>query len=149
MKTILLVPRLAMFLDGMKFYGLSEVPGVENNPQIVQFFHDLGHTWIQEDETSWCAVFINWLAWKNGCEYTSKLDARSLLKIGKEIKYPQLGHVVVFWREDPSSWKGHTGLYVGEDKKYIYTFGGNQNNQANISPYLKTQWLGYRELNYA
>jgi len=46
MKTIILVPGIAMYLKGMEFYGLKEVPGRENNPQIIQWFKDIGHDWV-------------------------------------------------------------------------------------------------------
>jgi uncharacterized protein (TIGR02594 family) len=148
MKTILLIPRLAMHLEAMKFYGLTEIAGKENNPQILQFFSDVGKTWVQDDETAWCSAFINWLAWTCNCEHSGKLDARSWLSTGREIKYPQLGNIVIFWRETRDSWKGHVGLFIAQNDSVIYCFGGNQDNQVNIKPYPKGQLLGFRELNY-
>ena len=148
MKSIILIPQLAMFLKAMEFYGLKEVVGEEDNPQIVQFFQDIGHTWIKDDETAWCSAFINWVAKECGCQKSSKLDARSWLLIGRDIKYPALGDVVVFWREDPESWKGHVGLYISQNNTSVYTLGGNQNNMVCIKPYPKTQLLGFRSLGY-
>jgi uncharacterized protein (TIGR02594 family) len=135
----------------MDYYGLTEVVGVENNPQIVQFFKDIGHTWVQDDETAWCSAFINWLAWDCGCQRSGKLDARSWLTVGKTVKYPELGDIVVFWSGNPDpkiSWRGHVGLFMGLDFNKIYCFGGNQGNQVNITPYPLGQLLGYRCVEY-
>ena len=147
-RSILLIPRLAMFLKAMEFYGLKEVPGIENNPQIIRFFKDIGYTWIKDDETAWCSCFINWLAKECSCQKSGKLDARSWLKTGRDIKYPALGDVVIFWRESPESWKGHVGLFISQDEKNIYTLGGNQDNMVCIKPYSKSQLLGFRSLEY-
>ena len=52
--------RQEMFLKAMSFYGLKEVPGKEHNPKILEFFEDIGHEWVKDDETSWCSAFINY-----------------------------------------------------------------------------------------
>lgn len=86
-------------------------------------------------------------------EYTGKLDARSWMKIGKPVNDPLPGHVVVFTRGSSNSWQGHVGLYAGYNsyKTIVYTLGGNQGNQINISPYPVNgetyRLLGFRELN--
>jgi len=147
-KTILLIPRVAMYLKATDYYGLTEIVGEENNPEIMQWFYDLGHTWVQSDETAWCTIFINWIARDCGCEFSSRLDARSWLNIGRETTKPQLGNIVVFWRENPQSWKGHVGLFISHINDYVYCLGGNQNNQVNIKPYPAGHVLGYRTLEY-
>lgn len=141
-------PRIAMYLQASEFIGLTEIVGEEHNPQILTFFQDTGHNWVQTDEVAWCGAFINWVALKCNCQRSFKLDARSWLKKGEEIMEPQLGHVVIFWREKKDSWKGHVGLYAGEDKTRIYCLGGNQGNRVNITRYPKGRLLGYREMEY-
>lgn len=138
---------IEMFVKAMEFYGLKEIPGEEDNPKIIQFFKDIGYDWVKDDETGWCSCFVNWIAMKCGCERSFKLDARSWLQIGKEILNPELGHIVIFWRENKSSWKGHVGFYVGNDENDdIYCLGANQDNMVNIKLYSKDKLLGYREL---
>ena len=137
-----------MFLQASEFVGLTEIPGEQNNPQILTFFQDIGHSWVQTEELAWCSAFINWVALKCGCERSFKLNARSWLDKGRPVDHPLLGHVVIFWREDPDSWKGHVGLYVGQDDKYIHCLGGNQSNQVRVTKYPKERLLGYRELEY-
>lgn len=41
---------------------------------------------------------------------------------------PQYGAVMSFWRESPTSWKGHVAYYVGETATHYKVLGGNQSN---------------------
>ena len=74
------------------------------------------------------------------------------MKVGKTIIKPEIGHIVVFWREEEKGWKGHVGLFAGytEDKTSIFVLGGNQNNMINIASYpvLAPNYglLGFREI---
>lgn len=143
--------RLAMFFKFMEFYGLREYPGPqENNPTILQWFRDIGHVWVQNDELAWCSCMMNWLAWYLRIHRSGKLDARSWLDVGANVPLHEaaLGHLVILWREEPTSWKGHVGLFVGLEGDQIYVAGGNQSNQVNISPYPKGRLLAVKELSY-
>ena len=145
-----LKPNAEMLLKAMEFYGLEEVPGEKDNPIILDWFSDLGFNWVQDDETAWCSCFINWVALKCGCERSFELTARSWLRIGEETVHPEVGDIVVFWREHLSGWKGHVGLFTGFDTKgNIYTLGGNQDNKVNIKLYDKDRLLSYRKLRNA
>jgi uncharacterized protein (TIGR02594 family) len=135
-----------MFERAMDYYGLEEIPGEENNPVIMGWFRDLGHTWVQGDELAWCACFINWLAWSLRLENSGRLDARSLLSIGRPVTIPERGHIAIFWRQSLESVYGHTGLFVKQQGSKIYVLGGNQDNQVNIKPYPADRLLGYRKL---
>jgi len=153
MKTIILTPRYAMFLKLMEFYGLKEIPGEKNNPQILKFFADVGHKWVQTDETAWCGATINWIAKQCDCQRSGKLDARSWINVGMETKQPGLGDIVIFWRESlKGSWKGHVGLFVKKEGNNIYTLGGNQDNQVCIKAYPEVSknfgLLSYRSVDY-
>ena len=129
-------------------FGVTEIVGKEHNPIIVKYSNDIGYKGVVDDETAWCSIFINWCAMKSGLERSGKLDARSWLKVGEEIKKPQPEDVVIFWRGDPKGWKGHVGMFINysEDKKFINCLGGNQNNQVKISPYTIDKLLGFRRL---
>jgi uncharacterized protein (TIGR02594 family) len=145
-----LKPNEAMLKLLCQYIGLKEIVGIEHNEKIVSWFHDLGFRWIHDDETSWCSLTINWIAWKLGVERSMKLDARSWLNCGSHANNPMPGDVVVFWRENINSWKGHVGLFMGftNSKSGIYTLGGNQNNEINITIYPFERLLGIRCLNY-
>ena len=129
-------------------YSVTEIVGKEHNPIVLNYFKEIGHTWVSTDETAWCSAFINWVALKAKVQRSNKLTARSWLQVGTEINKPKLNDVVVFWRHKKSSWKGHVGLFISysEDKKHIYVLGGNQNNQVNIKKYPVYRLLGFRRL---
>jgi uncharacterized protein (TIGR02594 family) len=127
-------------------YGLSEIAGGKHNPQILEFFAEIGFDWVKDDETAWCSAALNFFAKKHGIERSGKLDARSWLKVGELVLEPKLGDIVVFWRESYSSWKGHVGLYVNSNDKYIWCLGGNQGNSISIIAYPRDRLLGYRRL---
>lgn len=61
---------------------------------------------------------------------------------------PEPGDVVIFWREDPQSWKGHVGFFFGysQDGHRVYCLGGNQGNQVSVSAYPTNTVLGFRRL---
>ena len=126
-------------------YGLKEVAGEENNPEIMKYFKEIGHTWVQSEETAWCSAFINWCAYQKDVEYSDELTARSWLKVGKRVGFED-ADIVVFWRESPDSWKGHVGIPVNEDEDWIWTLGGNQSNMVKISAYPRERKLAYIKL---
>ena len=127
-------------------YGLKEVPGVENNPEIMKYFKEMGEDWVQGDEVSWCSAFCNWCAMKAGFQYSGKLTARSWLNLGYKVDKYDEADICVFWRESPNSWKGHVGIPVNEDDKHVWTLGGNQSNMVRISAYPKDRLLAYIKL---
>jgi uncharacterized protein (TIGR02594 family) len=135
-----------LFQLALTQYGIWEHAGRNNNPEILKYFHEIGETWVANDETAWCSAFVNWLAKKCGYEYSGKLTARSWLDVGYSVEQPEVGDLVIFWRENPDSWKGHVGLYVRQSKSNVYVLGGNQSNQVRISAYPKSRLLGYRRL---
>jgi len=128
--------------------GIAEVGGSEDNPRIVQYAREAGFSQIQDDETAWCSIFMNWVALKAKYQRTKKLNARSWLDLGRHVHSPEPGDVVIYWRVDPNSWQGHVGIYMGysQDQSRIYTLGGNQGNSVSISAYSTHQLLGFRRL---
>ena len=131
-------------------YGVKERAGSKDNQRILQYFNDLGYQGSQlHDETAWCSAFVNWVAKQSGYEYSGSLVARSWLQIGTSIVKPKPGDIVVFWRESPSSWKGHVAFFIKETKGYVYVLGGNQNNRVCIKAYPKNRVLDYRRLGTA
>lgn len=130
----------------LSFYGLKEITGKADNPIILNWFKEIGHGWVANDETAWCSCFMNYCALKCGLEMSGLLTARSWENVGVKVENPKLGDIVIFWREKPGSWKGHVGWYISEDDTFVYTLGGNQNNSVCIKPYPKYRLLGYRRL---
>lgn len=123
--------------------GISEIKGEEDNPRIVEY-HATTTLKAQDDETSWCSAFVNWCFSQCGIIGTRAANARSWMNWGDELLEPKKGCVVVFWREDRKSWKGHVGFYVSETETHIEVLGGNQGNQVSHKYYPKERLLGYR-----
>jgi len=118
-----------------------------HNPKVLQYFKDVGHAWVKDDETAWCAAFVGAMLKRAGMAHTGKLNARSYLDWGEEVENLDEaieGDIVVFWRGSPDSWQGHVGFYVKHDETYVYVLGGNQGNQVNVRPYKRDRLLGVR-----
>lgn len=139
-----------MLMIGLSQIGVTEIKGADHNPDILQYFQDIGQSWVKDDETAWCSAFINWVAHHAHCERSKKLNARSWLGVGEWVnneKYLE-GDICIFWRDSLRSWKGHVGMYIGESQESIYVLGGNQSNQVNIKPYPKSRLLAVRRLSF-
>lgn len=133
----------------LSHYGEKEVDGTKSNPLILDFFKELGYDWVSDDsETAWCSAALSYYAKECGYWYNESLSARGWLNLPNKIVVlqPSMGDIVVFWREAPSSWKGHVALFIRKDTKYVWALGGNQNNQISIAPYPIDRVLGYRKL---
>lgn len=136
-----------LFTTALGEYGISEKPGKgQHNARILKYFSEIGHEWVENDETAWCSAFINWCAKMNCLERSNKLNARSWLDIGEVIEEPQQGDIVIFWRESKDSWKGHVAIFVAKRDKTIFVLGGNQANMVKITGYSQDRLLGYRRL---
>ena len=129
--------------------GQKEIKGPKHNITIVNYAKEAGFSWINDDETPWCSIFMNWIAKKAGLETSDKLNARSWLLVGQTVDHsPEPGDVAIFWRESRESWKGHVGIFFGFsiNGKRVYCLGGNQGNQVSVSGYPKDTVLGFRRL---
>jgi len=126
------------------YVGTDEVRGSKHNPKIVEWFKDVGHGWVKDDETPWCAAFVGAVLEEAGYTSTRALNARSYLTWGHKAKDPSYGDIVVFWRGKKDGWQGHVAFFVKETKEYVWVLGGNQSNSVNIQRYSKSKVLGYR-----
>lgn len=127
-------------------FGIKEIVGSSHNAAVLKYFKEIGHDWVKDDETAWCSAFANWVAKMAGLSHSGKLNARSWLDVGEETQCPEIGDIVVLWRDKPSSWKGHVGFFIRESNNHIYILGGNQQNQVKITAYPKGRLLAYRRL---
>jgi len=81
-------------------------------------------------EAPWCAGFISYCLEQSGYkEFNYQLSARRIWNIANEKKLivdiPQAGDLIVFWRESPTSWKGHIGIVSEVGLEAIWTIEGN------------------------
>ena len=126
--------------------GLREIVGSRDEPRIVKFFAEAGHPYVKDDETAWCAAFVNAKLKEAGVAGTGKLNARSFLAWGQPRKTPAPGAIVVFKRGN-SAWQGHVAFYLGDAGDKIVVLGGNQANSVSEARYAKASLLGYRWAN--
>ena len=132
------------FLAALGEYGVKGVPGSMHSADIITYFRAPGFKWVKDDETAWCAAFVNWALWKVKLQGTGSLLARSFLKYGKRTLAPQIGDLAVFWRGTKDGPYGHVGFFIKETRDAVYVLGGNQANAVNIAVFPKTQLLEYR-----
>lgn len=126
--------------------GVKEVSGKTNNPRIVEY-HSTTTLQAVDDETPWCAAFVNWCLYMAGKKGTGLASARSFLTWGKEILPDEIqeGDIIVMSRtSDPT--KGHVGFFAGwtEDMLGYRLLGGNQLNAVSIQVFGKDRILSIR-----
>lgn len=129
-----------------EYIGLQEWPGSKHNPQIVAMFGKVGHGWVQDDETPWCAAFVGSILAQLSLPHTGELAARSYQNWGTAVNENtvQPGDVVVLWRNSPSSWQGHVGFFVRFEGDRVVLRGGNQGNAVTDAAYPRSRILAIR-----
>lgn len=113
-----------------------------DNPRIIEY-HDATSLSSDDEETPWCAAFVNWVLSQAGIKGTGLANAKSFLKWGKATDTPSKGCIVVFDRGSNPA-QGHVAFYVSETPTHICVLGGNQGDEVNISKYPKEKLKGYR-----
>jgi uncharacterized protein (TIGR02594 family) len=128
--------------------GVQEIKGDAHEKRILAYSSESGIKGIKDDETAWCSIFVNWCCFKAGLQRTNSARARSWETVGKPVDDPRPGDIVIFWREKPTSWKGHVGIFMGFSKNrfLVYVLGGNQKNAVSIQGYEADKVVGYRRL---
>lgn len=110
--------------------GQKEIVGNKHNPRILAYHATTGG--FKNDETPWCASFVNWVMKNSGV--TPKNSARALdwLKWGKRLgkKNPAYGSIAVI---DWGNGSGHVGFVVGKAGSNIRLLGGNQGKPGEVS----------------
>ena len=110
--------------------GQTEIKGEADNARILEYFTATSYH-ASDDETPWCAAFVNWVLMSAGIARTMSAAALSFLQWGVITAKPQYGDVVVINR---GGGRGHVGFFTGYDRQgRIGILGGNQNDSVNIS----------------
>jgi len=140
-----------MLAAALQYLGVKEIPGAASNPVIMEMARGLGVSNIYtNDDTSWCALFINHLIRINGkpiVDYKGDkynlLRAKYMLNWGQSVKLEDalLGDVVII--ERPGG--GHVFILIGFTKAgNLIGIGGNQGNKVSIAEFDKDRVLGVR-----
>ena len=139
-------PHAKAYAKAKAHIGTAEIKGKEHNPEIVGWFGQVGHSWVTDDETAWCAAFAGAMLQLGGLPSTRKLNARSYLEWGRpvDLDAAQPGDIVVFSRGDPNGWTGHVGFFVRREGQTIKVLGGNQGNRVGVDAYPVSRLLGVR-----
>lgn len=127
-------------------FGTKAIAGALHAPEILKYFSEIGAAWVKDDETAWCAAFVNWCLKSAKLKFSGALNARSFLTYGSATLTPKLGDIVVLWRINRDGPYGHVGFFVAQTHDRVYILGGNQGDAVNISAYDKTFLLGYRRI---
>lgn len=132
------------------FYGLKEVRGSGNNPEIMAMAERLDQ-WYPADDLPWCGLFVaDTMAstYPNEPQDFNRLGARAWEAYGKKLssRSPVHGAVCRLWRTHrTNSWHGHVGFITGisADGKWIRMLGGNQSDAVNEKWFPQSRVLGY------
>ncbi|MDB5651379.1 MAG: hypothetical protein JWL62_2899 [Hyphomicrobiales bacterium] len=129
--------------------GVRDTPGPSYHPRVLEYLHTT-HMDANDDETSWSSAFVNWCLMQAGFSGTGNAVARSWLTFGSPLPEPRPGCIVVLWRGDPSSWKGHVGFFAGwEDGGRVRLLAANQGggvdwDEVCYASFPKERILGFR-----
>lgn len=134
------LPRLVA--AGLQYLGIKELPGKGSNPVILDMANRIGLKGIYtDDDTSWCAVFINFLCLicnkplsKSTNDVYELMRANSFSKWGVKVEIAdiQLGDIVVLSR--PGGF--HVFIALAKTKTgNIIGLGGNQSNMTSIAEF--------------
>jgi uncharacterized protein (TIGR02594 family) len=135
-------PKVAPWMKtAMGEQGQMEISGPKANPRIIEYHKASGFD-AKDDSgkyNAWCASFVSWVIKQHGD--TPPKDAMRALSwenFGKPVTKPTFGVIGIKKRDGG----GHVAFVVGRsrDGRYLYMLGGNQNDEVNISRYLRNVW---------
>jgi uncharacterized protein (TIGR02594 family) len=117
--------------------GVSEEKAKgKHNQRIIDYHATTGK--FKDDETPWCASFVNWCLDGKGNGSASALSFRSW---GKKVAKPAYGAIGVI---DWGGGKGHVGFVVGKKNGKILLLGGNQGDSVKVSSFAESLFVAYR-----
>lgn len=121
---------LPWITEARKFVGLTEIPGKQHNPTIVNWLSTL-RAWWSDDETPWCGTFVAHCCREAGRDVPANwFRALAWQDAGTRLSTPAFGCIAVFSRVGG----GHVGFVVGRDRQgNIMVLGGNQGNKVSIA----------------
>ena len=140
-----------------RFVGVSEIPGSQDNPQLLAMLR-LDGSWPEHDEVPWCSAFTNYVCWLLRLPRSKSLRARSWLTVGRPIElcHARPGFDVVVLSRGSNApgpevldAPGHVGFFARLDSvraQHVELLGGNQSDSVRVSRYPAKRVLGVRRL---
>lgn len=113
------------------FLGVKEIPGPKNNPQILEFLKGIS----SNEDTPWCAAFVNYVMTHSGYKGSGSAMARSFEKSSNFTHTNNYtpGAIVTRYRGDKAAGLGHVGFAVGRKPGFVAFLGGNQGDKVSVS----------------
>lgn len=108
----------------------------KHNPAIIGYHATTGK--FKDDETPWCASFVNWCLGSKG---NGSASALSFKNWGKKVAKPAYGAIGVI---DWGGGKGHVGFVVGKANGKILLLGGNQGDSVKVSSFAESLFVAFR-----
>lgn len=124
-------------------FGVATMPEGQSHPRVEEYHRTVtDRGW--NDKVPWCSSFLNWCFLRAGIPGTNSGLARSWLNWGTALETPRVGCLVILWRDDPASEKGHAGFFLRQDEARVYLWGGNQLGAVCENSYPREMILGFR-----
>ncbi len=98
--------------------GRGETSGNNRGPDVKKYLSG-------KEGLPWCAGFVSYCAKTSGSKIRYTLRAKDFLRLGKKIKEPMAGDLIVFSRSGGS---GHVGIIETVSLTKIITIEGNTGN---------------------
>ncbi len=130
------------------YLGLKEIPGADDNEQILAWWTLIGAGWFDDDETPWCGAFVGGTLAEDGKSIlpgSLAPRAREWENWGEDLSGPAVGAVVTFWRGSRSATTGHVAFVLGKTvQNDLVCIGGNQSNAVTIASFDVERVTSYR-----
>ena len=121
--------------------GHGEVGGNNMGPHVTRYLNGIVGT-----PNDWCAGFVSFCFSTSGqpIPFKYSVGARDILDqlkakgwaVKPDNTHPPLpGDIIVWWRQAPSSWKGHIGIVHSYDNGIVRTIEGNKTSMVGSFVY--------------
>lgn len=138
----------AYYREAERLLGVKEIAGkTKHNDDILSLWEDAEiPDKAQDDETPWCAAFVNGCLVRGNKPSTKSALARSFLWESNKDKFEHLKkpekYCIGVMKRGNSTWQGHVGFVKDFDKDYVYLLGGNQGNAVSVARYPRSHFVG-------
>lgn len=118
--------------------GVREIQGARHNQRVIEYHSTTGR--FSDDETPWCASFVNWVLQQAGQAGTGSAAAMSFQSYGTQLDRPAYGSIAVI---SYGGGRGHVAFVVGKQGDRLLLLGGNQSNAVNVKAFGTSQIVAY------